>query len=480
MSTQTAPSPAKPIEPKSWEWGIAPHYIGLFLWVAYFDRLAPTTLAVGGLLPAVVGAAAGGMLAFLLLYLGPAWLGFRTKGTMPDLIATSFGEAGAKWLGGLVVGLSLVTTFALAIAYGVDWTLKGLVNCRLVDAEALRSVTVGGQTIGSPLFLFTSGVWAILSSLISLKFSRWIGALMVVFPIFPALLLGGIAGWEMTALRPGVETLATVVKPSGSTRAMLSMVQLVFGFFALPSLVSVEWGAAGKTAKDVRLGGFVGVMLAAMIVATLALLAVTGSIGRSEVKPVQLDPLSLVRTYPVPKDLLFGALLTRDIGGIAGGAMLMLFGLGALAPAVYTSESFGRRFLVFRPRLKRWRWTLVASALSLPLIWTILEIPAETLFGILGAFLAPMAGVLTVEALRPPEVLPAPRRGFVGSAMLAWCVGVVVGLIPIVGAVVKNDLLQRIQPAALLAYVAAFVLYRLTRRASKPVALPEPPIPAAS
>jgi cytosine permease len=473
MSTQSAPSSSQPIEPKSWEWGIAPHYIGLFLWIAFFDRLAPTTLAVGGLLPSVAGAAVGGLLAFLFLYLGPAWLGFRTKQSMPDLLASCFGEGGAKWLGGLIVGLGLVTMYALAIAYGVDWTLKGLVQCRLIDAEALRSASVGGTEIGSPLFLFTSTVWAIVSSLIALKFSRWIAALMVVFPVFPALLLGGIAAWEFTGLSAGIATVGSTIEPLGEINAFLSMIQLIVGFFALPSLISVEWGAAGKTARDVRLGGLVGVMLASMIVATLALLAMTGSIGGNPDSATLVVPAAVTPT--IPKGFWrFESLLTRDVGGPAGGAMLMLFALGALAPAVYTAERIGRRFLVFRPKLKRWRWTMILTCLSLPLIWTILRIPVETLFGVVGAFLAPIAGVLAAEAIRP-RPLPTPKRGFVLPAMLAWLVGLAVGLTPIVGAWMRNDRLQSIQPAALLAFLAACGIHALTRRSARPGAAVETP-----
>jgi cytosine/uracil/thiamine/allantoin permease len=300
---------------------------------------------------------------------------------------------------------------------------------------------------------------------------------MIVFPVFPALLLGGIAGWEMTDLRVGTKTLAAAVQPVGTSRAFLSMIQLVFGFFALPSLVSVEWGAAGKSAKDVRLGGFVGVMLASTIVATLALLAVTGSVGRYDVAARPPGPLTLTPPPPLPADLRFEAVLTRDVGGPLSGAMLMLFGLGALAPAVYASESFGRRFVVFRPKLKRWRWTLIAATLSLPLIWSILSISAEMLFGILGAFLAPIAGVLTADSLRPPEVLPAPRRGFEGRAMVAWLVGMLIGMLPVIGVLAGNVLLQQIQPAALLAFVYAFAFHGLTRRKTRQVLTVQEPTP---
>src|SRR4051812_12555854 len=108
MSQVTKPTPT--IAPASWEWGIAPHYIGLFLWIGFFDRLALPVLRDGGLLPSVAGATAGAALAFVLLYLGPAALGLRTRATLRELTGRAFGEAGAKGLD-VLIGLAQVVVF---------------------------------------------------------------------------------------------------------------------------------------------------------------------------------------------------------------------------------------------------------------------------------------------------------------------------------------------------------------------------------
>ena len=56
MTNPTGPTPAPPtpepgtppaLERKSWQTSTAPTYIGLFLWVVYFDQLPRWTLAVG-------------------------------------------------------------------------------------------------------------------------------------------------------------------------------------------------------------------------------------------------------------------------------------------------------------------------------------------------------------------------------------------------------------------------------------------------
>src|SRR3954452_12449806 len=54
-TTPSSPSPAAPaileLERMPWHTSTAPRYIGLFLWVVFFDQLGRRTLPVGGLLP---------------------------------------------------------------------------------------------------------------------------------------------------------------------------------------------------------------------------------------------------------------------------------------------------------------------------------------------------------------------------------------------------------------------------------------------
>ena len=59
-TTELRPVTPAPPEPLPWTKGIGPRYIALFLVIVYYDQLAPRTLAVGGLGPAVMGATVGG------------------------------------------------------------------------------------------------------------------------------------------------------------------------------------------------------------------------------------------------------------------------------------------------------------------------------------------------------------------------------------------------------------------------------------
>ncbi len=82
---ETGPAPVG-----RWDKVLAPHYIGLFLWIVFFDQLARGTLAVGGLFASLQGAFVGGLLAFGLLYLVPAWLGQGSRKTLEIVSSGTF------------------------------------------------------------------------------------------------------------------------------------------------------------------------------------------------------------------------------------------------------------------------------------------------------------------------------------------------------------------------------------------------------
>src|SRR5215472_16672021 len=113
MSNPTGPTASPPaseadartgLERQAWFTSTAPKYIGLFLWVVYFDQLPRATLAVGGLLPSVLGALAAGVLCYLLLYAPPALWGFRTGMPLSTLGTSTFSVTGATWLTSVLLG----------------------------------------------------------------------------------------------------------------------------------------------------------------------------------------------------------------------------------------------------------------------------------------------------------------------------------------------------------------------------------------
>src|SRR5688572_25561760 len=107
----TPPAASPPLRP--WQWGIAPHYIGLFLWIAFLDALATRTLSIGGLGPAAIGAAVAGVLCFGFLYYVPAMWGFRARESLPVVATSTFGVKAARWVPGLVMAAAQVVWFAV-------------------------------------------------------------------------------------------------------------------------------------------------------------------------------------------------------------------------------------------------------------------------------------------------------------------------------------------------------------------------------
>jgi cytosine permease len=462
---------APPLERKSWVWGVGPHTIGLFLWVVYFDRLAPTTLGVGGLAWSALGALVGGLLCFLLLYQGPALWGQRTGRGLTVLGSSTFGTSGSVWITDVLIGLAEVVWFAVATYYATHLILQAFVSFHMLDPRALRPIAYGRWTFQSPLFLVTSLVWSLWAALVGHYLVRIIAALMNVFPIFPALMLGlamlltlkGVASYTPPALDPAAAGAVegAVLNRAGLT-AFLTMIQIVFGFYAMAGVMSADWGAATRTSRDVTVGGLVSVAFASATVATLALLTVAGAAGQLP------DPASATLT--------FHESVEQAIGGTLAGTMLLIFGLASLAPTTYAAFVFSHRFAAVWPRVSGLSRTLIGMALAWPLIAIGWAGRLEAIFGLMGAIFAPVAGAIAADASRSRGVWPGPRPGTSTAGLGAWAAGLGVGLVPTIAASWRIEPMTRLQPASLFAFLTAYIVFRVL--ASLGFEPPAAPIPA--
>ncbi len=477
MSTpSTTAGPRREIVPKPWQTGLGPYYIGLFLWIVYFDQLGLRALPVGGLMWSVLGAAAAGPLCYLLLFRVPASWGQATGRALPELAASTFGEAGARWVPGLLLGLAEIAWFSVSVSYATDLTLRGLAEVRFLDEGAFRPMSMGSLRLKAPIFLATALLWSLIAGLIGRKFVRLVAAIMYVFPVFPAILLGG----AMFAMLGGLRTFApTGVDPLGwnipESRAgvwsMMLVVQLILGFSAMACVMGADWGAATTSARDVRVGGAVAVGFAPVVIATIALVAVAGFQGRVSPAPIAIEgsssPLDVrtprprgsvseIRTIGTPPEATFRAILTDGIGGKVACGMLMIFGAMALAPAVFSAYVFGQRLNASLPSLSRFKWTLVGIGLSLPMTAVGLFDRLEPVFTVMGALFAPIAACMTAEFVRHKGHWPGPRAGANLPGMLGWAAGLVVGLLPFAGGRFRT-----LQPATFWSFLAAFATYSL-------------------
>ncbi len=462
----TIPQPGTEVEPKPWQTGLAPVYIGMFLWIAFFDQLGRRALPVGGLMWSLLGAAAAGPLCYLLLFRMPATWGHRTGKPLDVVASSTFGIRGVALVPNLLIGIAQVVLFAVAVGYAIELTFQGLVLGGMVEARALRPIQIGGASLKAPVYLAAALFWAVATALVSLRFIRWIAYLMQFFPIFPAVMIGG----AMLAMLTGLRSFSVVPEGEGQLRAFLLTLQWVFAFSAMAGVIGADWGSGSVSIRDVRVGGWIGTALAPAIISALALIAVAGYQGSKEA-PRMSEESQFARSTitdlstPAPgldaPPYTFRALMNGGFDRRVGCVMLLTFGLASLAPAVYSSFVFGTQFKALGPGISRLTWTMLGTATAWLLIVGRWFDRTEDVFNLLGAAFAPVAGAIAADYLRHRGHWPGPRTGFNPAGLIAWTVGLGVGLAPTIARALGNDRIAGLQPAALGAFVAAFIVYGL-------------------
>jgi cytosine permease len=448
-----------PLERRGWQATFAPAYIGLFLWLVFFDQFPAEVLRHGGLGWALVGAGVAALLAFGLLFYGPTAWTFATGRPLAVVATSTFGVRGATWVPGLLLALVQVVWLAVATDYGTELCLRGLALLGLLSPRSLAGVSVGRTVLPSPLVLVTSLFWCYAIAMAGRYLVRVIAALMSVYPAVTATILGlsmiaalrGLPGFSPE--RMPVTGNARLLTTTGIQAVVVSL-QMILGFFATAGLVTADLGAVSREISDVRRGGLVTVFLACWIVATLACLTVAGAVGvgtevSATARELGVDPLS----YQGALIVLFGDRLAA--------VSFLCLGLTALAPGCYAGYLFGTRMNELRPRVSRTRWTLIGVAIA----WTLIaagEVDRLAfVFSVIGALLAPVAGALTADYLMSRGRWPGARRGVNRPGVIAWGAGAVVGLLPVVAARVSASATLSNQPGVLYAYLVAFFLFPL-------------------
>jgi hypothetical protein len=447
-TTTATPPPAAPaaIPLRSWQWGLGPQLIGLFLLITAFDRLGPFTLARAGLIPSILAALLGGLLAYGLLFLPAASWGVRTRGAPLDLAAGAFGTAGARAVAAVVFGLAQTVWFATALGYAAELTLGSFAGMGLLEPDVIDGLGAGAATAGTalrgPVYLMTTLLW--MASALAVGRLLWpiVAAVLYAYQPFPALALGGLMLWALGGIAAGGWPGPSRNQTGAGMRLM---VQLVFAYAASAGVLAADWGAGSRDRRDVRLGGLVGLGLAPAVVVSVAFVTVLGGLARLEAPPS--GPEAYVYT-----DVLLKA-LPRPLGGVA----VLVFTLALLGPVCYASVLAGKAFAAAWPFLPRWLPPLFVAALAWPLAAFGLTHRLELMFGLAGGPVAALLGVIAARLLVSRRSAgagdgDAPPPAFRPLGGIAWALGAVVGLAPYLGPPAATAL----HPAAVAAWAVAF------------------------
>jgi len=453
--------PAPPRRP--WYFTIAPAYLGLFVWAPFFDQLWAGDLPRGDLPSLLVSAGAASALCFCLFYPAASW-GLAARRPLGIVAASTFGTVGSEWITGVAIAVANIVWYAVAIDWAVDSTLLGLDACGLIAPEALAGWQLGTVDVKSPVYLCTALFWIYITGTAALlKLTGVIVALMRIYAPIALLLLTAVALWLLPSL--GSYRLEDAVLIAENAwffdrwQAHDSALQMVLGFFALASLTGVDWGAHARGRRDLVLGGLTGVVLAASWTAGMSLVIVAGTVAR-----LHHTGGSYLTSVVDPLRLSFRWAVFYGIGGVLGGAILILFGLAALAPACYSVWAYGEKLSIHWPRLRQSGWTWIGGAIAFVLAATSSLNRLELIDSAMGDVFAPVAGAMAGDWLRQRGGWSGLRHGINRTGVMAWGAGFAIALVLEVDRVGIPRSADWRQPTVIYGFITSLVVYWLLAR----------------
>lgn len=408
-----------------WYTNTAPSYAGIFLWIAFYQQMAGSTIAHGGLGICLLALAIAGLLCFGLYYLAPAMLGMKTGFPLYVVGSSTFGVQGGYVMPGLLMGLLQIGWFAVATYFSTDFILKGL---------GMKS-----EPMTVP-FIIVGLLWGFGMAWVGAKGIQYVAKVSLLLNAIPLIMLlivlfqtaGGIGQYQV---------------PAGQDHpfmAFSAVLAIVIGFFATAGAAGADFGINSRDERDVRMGGLIGIALAVLVAGGLPLLSVAGAHG--------LNP-SLTSWD-------FGEVI-QGIGGPIASAMLFLFAIASIPPTCFCAFIAGNSFSTMIPGVSRVASTMAGAAVGIILAVTGVAANLISFFTIVGASFGPICGAMLADYLLAGKKWSGPREGVNMAGYIAWAVGFGVGLLPFI---LPAEAAANMQLAVLYSFFTGFVVYLLLAR----------------
>ncbi len=430
-----------------WYKSTAQTYAGIMLWFVFWMKVpgsgveSPAGILGHGLGVAILGVVVAALICHFACYIAPGMMGMKTGLPLAVVGTSTYGVLGGFLMPGFFMGILQFGWLAVN-----SW----------FSAELLAGLVLGKDAAtGSGLHLTIGVVWAVVAAFVGLKGIQYVAKVATYLPLIPLVILlilaaktiGGVGRFDAAVLTAGATNL-----PS-STSLLLFAVANIVGFFATAGAAGVDIASSNRDAKDVQMGGLVGVAGATIFTGCLALLIVAGSYGLHGKEAGSIDPTKLM-------DVIMG----KQVAQI----FWLLLALAAFPPACFSSLIAANSFKNTLPKVNPFISCGIGTAASVALILLQVAGKAEQMFGIIGASFGPICGAMTADYLLAGRKWPGPRAGFNWAGWISWAVGFFVGAIGMIAAKVDalswfNDHPIPCPPVA--AIIVGFVLYIVLAKA---------------
>lgn len=417
-----------------WYKNTAPTYAGIFLWFVFWNPIASNGLDNGGLSMALLGVLVGGLICHFLFYLVPALFGMKTGLPLYIVGTSTFGSIGGLLMPGFLMGLLQFGWLAVNTCFSSQALLQGF----QLPQE------------GVPYYILCV-VWAAGAAFVGLKGIQYVAKVATFLPLIPlAVLLLSLTKFAGSA--GSYQPSATSEGGALPWLAMLGMAGAIVGFFATAGAAGVDFGMNNRDAKDVQWGGIVGIFLATVFTAGVAVLVVAGARHQGILLGSDVEGFKVTNA------------LAKDPGGTLFTAMMIGLTLAAFPGACFSSFIAANSFKTVMPRVNSFvsvgLGTLVSVLLAVipvadktgKLVPLASNLPA--VFTVIGASFGPICGAMFVDYLLAGRKWAGPRAGFNPAGWGAWLLGFIVGILPNIYKLAKDVEI----PAAPAFSIAAFLV----------------------
>jgi cytosine permease len=370
------------------------------------------------------------LICHFLFYLVPGLFGMKTGYPLYIVGSSTYGTLGGFLMPGLLMGLLQFGWLAVNTAVASDFILQAARKGPAIDADGIFH--------GSFAFTIVAIIWGLAAVLVGLKGIKYVAKVATLLPIVPLVMI-------LFVFFSNVGTAGDfkVAPDANPVMGFMTMITIVVGFFATAGAAGVDFGTGSRNAKDVKMGGLVGIALAIIFAGGLPLIAIAGAHGAN----------------PNLGNFKFDTVINAQKG--LAQLMFILFAVASFAPACFCSLIAANSIGTMFPKANKMVMVLIGAVIAIILAATGVALNLVGVFQIIGASFGPICGSMVADYLLSGCKWAGPRKGINLAGYIAWAVGFIVAILPMI----DGEKFGWITPAPVIAFVIGFVLYALLAKA---------------
>lgn len=439
----------------AWYKNTAQAYAGIMLWFVFWHEIpvgrslqpgSQYSAFAGGVLSqglgvAILGVILAALICHFLFYLVPGLLGMKSGLPLYIVGTSTYGTQGGFLMPGFLMGLLQFGWLA------VNAFAAGVLLCAPFE-----------QGPGTVAHAIVATLWAVAAGFLGVKGIQYVAKVATFLPLIPLAILiilvvatiGGVGNFdhqELIKAGAAVEVKAAAAEaetvkagePLSSFAVIALILTYIVGFFASAGAAGADFGMNNRDAKDIQMGGLVGIAGSTILAGGAALLIVAGAHGAGKAS----DPAALAVT-----SLMSDIMGSQKIGSV----FMYLLAIAAFPSACFSSFIAANSFKTTLPNVKPMISCGLGVLAAVIIAVTGLAGDAAGVFSIIGASFGPVCGAMMVDYLLSGRNWAGPRAGINAAGWISWLVGFIVGIAPMVG-------LANIPAAPVAAFIVGAVLY---------------------